>query len=653
MYSMKHRTLEIRHLWPVLCCLTALCSAVTSSPSCHETLNGAEKGIVRPPQFPSSTAVVNCSWVLRAAPGFKLLVRVDIVEFAPSSQRTSSLALTVDSEVYEIGRNCVTCLSELVAGEVIRIHFMSSLVPSTKTETELGSEHSQPYTGSFQIRYKSFNPNYCERPRSPNNGYVFGKDWKVGSEITYHCNPPYDLVGDDRAQCTVPAQVLVPEWSQFPPRCILNDCRPGRGTTKRLAGAGAIASPGYMERRLPAGRKCEWEIKSEPGHQIKVAFTQLKLPERAPNDSPHLYLFDGDVNTPLANLSGVEIGNEEQSLNMTTVSNRLIVVLLTGGKVEENAVMYMEYAAHPGTCPDPGHPQNGKLIAYNMLVGSTVAFRCDPGFVLTGEPRAECLPTGIWSASVPTCVPTGAAELEHQDVSVDLHAEHGKDDDLRTAFPGEHRGFTPPPTTPIVPVVSSSVAPTKTPMSKAKTVPAPKIPTKSSTVKPVTAPHASHPDDDLLDPIFHVSGGKPSVKEDHEWSKHHQQDVFSRDAQKDLGQPKRPLAHLNPRPSSLLPTPSLEGQDVNLQSSKDSRSRDTTPTQQGLNVTMLAVIVAVAAPLTIALMLMVVIILYRRKYPVRMRFGRKFSTFENPVYVKKDVQDPRELTRLSADRDRF
>lgn len=425
-----------------------------------------------------------------------------------------------------------------------------------------------------------------------------------------------------------------------------------------MAGAGAIASPGYMDKRLPAGRKCEWEITSEPGHQIKVSFTQLKLPERAPNDSPHLYLFDGDVNTPLANLSGVEIGDEEQSLNMTTVSNRLIVVLLTGSKVEENALMYMEYAAHPGTCPDPGHPQNGKLIAYNMLVGSTVAFRCDSGFVLTGEPRAECLPTGVWSASVPMCVPAGAAaELEHQDVSVDMHAERGKDDDLRTPFPVEHRGVTSAaPTTTLVPPLSPSHAPTKAPTFKLKTAAPSKVPTKSSTVKPVTAVShgsAGHAEDDLLDPIFHVSGGKPSIKEDHEWSKHHQQDIYTRDAQKDVGQPKRPLAHLDPKPSSLLPTPTVEGQDTNQQT-KHSRPRETaSTTQQGLNVTMLAVIVAVAAPLTIALMLLIVIILYRRKYPVRMGFGRKFSTFENPVYVKKDAQDPRELTRLSADRDRF
>lgn len=74
----------------------------------------------------------------------------------------------------------------------------------------------------------------------------------------------------------------------------------------------------------------------------------------------------------------------------------------------------------------------------------------------------------------------------------------------------------------------------------------------------------------------------------------------------------------------------------------------------GLTVTMVAVIVAVSAPLAIALLLLIVIVLYRRKYPVRMAFGRKFSTFENPMYVKKDAQDPRELARLSAaDKDRF
>lgn len=649
---MQSKRLQIRHLWPVLCFVTAsFIVAASSQPSCHESHEGAEKGIVRPPQFPASTPTVNCSWIFRAAPGFKLLVRVDIVEFVPSNQRSSSLTLTADNEVYEIGRNCVTCLTELVAGEVIRIDFVSVRVASSKSDASVDGNHSQPYTGSFQIRYKAFNPSYCDRPRSPNNGYVYGKDWKVGSEITYHCSPPYDLIGGTRAQCTVPEQTLEPEWSRFPPRCLLADCR--RGIIRRYAGAGAIASPGYQEKRLPAARKCEWEITSEPGHQIKVSFTQLKLPERAPSDSPHLYLFDGDVNTPLANLSGVEIGDGEQALNVTTVSNRLIVVLLTGGKAEEDAVMYMEYAAHPGTCPDPGHPENGKLIAYNMVAGSTVAFRCNPGFVLRGEPRTECLPTGTWSSAVPTCVPLGAAGQEHQDIGVDVPVEHAGDSDLSAPFPVGPRGFTVPPTTSVV----TAASPTKSSTSKTKTVPFAKMPSKSPLVKPSTAAPAGpgHPDDDLLDPIFHVSGHKPSIKEDHEWSKHHQQDIYSQDAQKGLGQPRKPSAHLDPRLPSVLPTPSQEeDQDVEPQSSMDSRTKGRSPSpHSGLNVTVLAVIVAVAAPLTIALLLVVIIVLYRRKYPVRMSFGRKFSTFENPMYVKKDAQDPRELTRLSADRDRF
>lgn len=76
--------------------------------------------------------------------------------------------------------------------------------------------------------------------------------------------------------------------------------------------------------------------------------------------------------------------------------------------------------------------------------------------------------------------------------------------------------------------------------------------------------------------------------------------------------------------------------------------------EDGLTVTMVAVIVAVTAPLAIALLLLIVLVAYRRRYPVRMNFGRKFSTFENPAYVRKDARDPRELTRLSiADRDRF
>ncbi|CAN7988062.1 unnamed protein product, partial [Ixodes hexagonus] len=140
-----------------------------------------------------------------------------------------------------------------------------------------------------------------------------------------------------------------------------------------------------------------------------------------------------------------------------------------------------------------------------------------------------------------------------------------------------------------------------------------------------------------------------------------QQDIHSHGSQrKEPGAaPRKPSPHLDPRPEDDDYDGDVRGEPSQPSTSRDHQGRgevhrDEGDFTDGLTVTMVAVIVAVTAPLAIAFLLLVILVIYRRKYPVRMGFGRKFSTFENPMYVKKDAQDPRELARLSAaDKDRF
>ncbi len=38
------------------------------------------------------------------------------------------------------------------------------------------------------------------------------------------------------------------------------------------------------------------------------------------------------------------------------------------------------------------------------IEGDIVSFSCDDGFALNGADNLECLPTGSWDRTVPTCV---------------------------------------------------------------------------------------------------------------------------------------------------------------------------------------------------------------------------------------------------------
>ena len=55
-------------------------------------------------------------------------------------------------------------------------------------------------------------------------------------------------------------------------------------------------------------------------------------------------------------------------------------------------------------CDDPGEPVNGATSGTAVTVGSIVNHTCDEGFIINGASQRECLPTGMWSSPLPTCV---------------------------------------------------------------------------------------------------------------------------------------------------------------------------------------------------------------------------------------------------------
>ncbi|XP_040563745.2 locomotion-related protein Hikaru genki [Lepeophtheirus salmonis] len=55
-------------------------------------------------------------------------------------------------------------------------------------------------------------------------------------------------------------------------------------------------------------------------------------------------------------------------------------------------------------CASPLPPSNGRLLDNDKyLVGNTVQYVCDEGFVLIGEPIIRCTESGLWSHATPFC----------------------------------------------------------------------------------------------------------------------------------------------------------------------------------------------------------------------------------------------------------
>ncbi|XP_023240669.1 CUB and sushi domain-containing protein 1-like [Centruroides sculpturatus] len=588
-------------------CLMAVCWS-SALEQCGDIRFGVRSGVIRLPDLSGQLVEdLNCSWTYTAPPGHKLLVKVDSVQLPSINVRTSSLQLYVDEQRYDIPRNCVQCLREMIGGKKLKVTFVSLVRPFSVDNVSLEGDFvlSSQTVGSFQVRFKSFDPYRCDKPKAPDNGYVIDKGWKLHQEITYHCNPPYDLVGDANATCTVLEENPVPDWNVPPPKCIIRNC--SKGTIRREAGAGAIAHPGYPIRILLPPTPCRWEIETKSGH-IRAILTYLRNPSGDKLErSTRVALYDGSTSNPI-----VPSHDAGQPFNFTTRSKKLIVQYSSAQEKREGGKVgfYLEYSAVESSCPDPGSPANGEVVAYGLTVGSIISFRCSSGYVLVGESHAECLSSGHWSAARPTCEGPVSAPFET------LLTVSNRSDTVTSNFTE-----TPPPS-----------KPTTVPKKKYKPVPSVKSPTKPPAI--LSKGTSVHNTQDMIDktPEKPLTEGKSGPK-----SEPHLQQIIPKE-------PSKPREHqrpeMGPTQDDTGKNPSqVEGEEVGGSEDRDGIE---------FSLTMIVIIAGVAGPLLIAFVVLVVLLVYRKRYPVRMRFGRKFSTFENPMYVRKDAQHPRELKRLTT-----
>lgn len=383
------------------------CTAELIPEDCGDVQYDVENGMIRLPDFSGeSIRDLNCSWTYTAPASRKLLVKVDSVHLPPLELRTSQFQLYIDDTFYDIPRNCVKCLREMVGGKVLNVIFTSFVTPLSESHILNASElaSASEGIGSFQVRYKAFDPHRCGKFEQIENGYVNSKGKKVGQSIFYHCYPPYDLIGDSELQCIIPSDSPVPEWSSKTPKCVIHDCS-GEPILKKGT-SGAIATPGYPHNIYQFTVPCLWEINAQPNQQIKVSITYLKFPKTSDNsfteNISRLSLIDGDYNNYIVNITESMTNGP---LNFTTLTNKLTVEFVADEdpKSKEESGVYISYSIVSSSCPKPRAPENGEVIAYSNDLGSTLAYRCDEGFVLVGELHSECLFNGQWSHPTPSC----------------------------------------------------------------------------------------------------------------------------------------------------------------------------------------------------------------------------------------------------------
>ncbi|TSK20132.1 CUB and sushi domain-containing protein 3 [Bagarius yarrelli] len=117
------------------------------------------------------------------------------------------------------------------------------------------SDGSVSYTG-FHLEYKAKLREACFDPGTVMNGTRLGNDYKLGSSLTFHCEPGYQLQGYSTLTCVM-GNTNRPEWNRALPSC---QAPCGSRTT---GSEGTVLSPNYP-RNYTKGQTCLYEI-SVPG----------------------------------------------------------------------------------------------------------------------------------------------------------------------------------------------------------------------------------------------------------------------------------------------------------------------------------------------------------------------------------------------------
>ncbi|KAL0612946.1 CUB and sushi domain-containing protein 1, partial [Plecturocebus cupreus] len=304
--------------------------------------------------------------------------------------------------------------------------------PSTLRAEAAGSQGQEIETilasmGSFAFPFSEIEKGGCGDPGIPAYGKRTGSSFLHGDTLTFECPAAFELVGERVITCQQNNQ-----WSGNKPSCVCEYCaltwtlscpeRTLQGDKRRktqathlgmaalriarvscffnfTASSGIILSPNYPE-EYGNNMNCVWLIISEPGSRIHLIFNDfdvepqfdfLAVKDDGISDITVLGTFSGnEVPSQLAS-SGHIVRLEFQSDHSTT-GRGFNITYTTFGQNE---------------CHDPGIPINGRRFGDRFLLGSSVSFHCDDGFVKTqGSESITCiLQDGnvVWSSTVPRC----------------------------------------------------------------------------------------------------------------------------------------------------------------------------------------------------------------------------------------------------------
>ncbi|CAL8403736.1 unnamed protein product, partial [Boreogadus saida] len=345
--------------------------------TCGSNLRGP-KGVITSPNYPVQYENnAHCVWVITALDTGKV-IKLAFEEF--DLERGYDTLTVGDGGKIGDTRRVLYVLTGSSVPDLI-VSLSNQMWLHLQSDDTIGSQ-------GFKAVYEEIERGGCGDPGSPAFGRRSGDRFLHGDELKFSCQAAFELVGERSITCQHNNQ-----WSGNKPSCVFS-C-----FFNFTSASGTILSPNYPE-EYGNNLNCVWLIISEPGSRIHLLFSDFELEPQF----DWLVVKDEGLSEPttFGTFSGKDVPSQIAS------NGHIMRLEFQSDHSNTGKGFNISYTTFgQNECHDPGVPVNGQRFGDQFLLGSSVAFHCDQGFIRTqGSDQVTCIVQEgnvVWSAAVPRC----------------------------------------------------------------------------------------------------------------------------------------------------------------------------------------------------------------------------------------------------------
>uniref|UniRef100_A0A8D2JHS8 Seizure related 6 homolog like n=1 Tax=Sciurus vulgaris TaxID=55149 RepID=A0A8D2JHS8_SCIVU len=368
---------------------------ICSAP-CGGAVHNATIGRVLSPSHPgNANGSQFCVWTIEAPEGQKLHLHFERLSLHDKDRMT----------VYSGRTNKSALLYDSLQTE--SVPFEGLLSEANSIRIEFTSDQGQA-ASAFNIRFEAFEKGHCYEPYLQNGNFTTSDPtYNIGTIVEFSCDPGHSLEqGPAIIECI---NVRDPYWNDTEPLC-----RAMCGG-ELSAMAGVVLSPNWPE-PYAEGEDCVWKI--HVGEEKRI-FLDIQFLNLSNSDILTIYDGDEVtphiLGQYLGNSGPQKLYSSTPDLTIQFHSDPAGLIF---GKGQGFIMNYIEVSRND-SCSDLPEIQNGwKTTSHTELVrGARITYQCDPGYDIVGSDTLTCQWDLSWSSDPPFCEKimycTDPGEVDH------------------------------------------------------------------------------------------------------------------------------------------------------------------------------------------------------------------------------------------------